>query len=81
MEHDRRFANLPHRRMLAKKREDRMIRDEDEKPLVEPLNLEKLGIEELRRYIAGLQAEILRAEAEIGRKQAHRTGAEALFRR
>jgi len=46
-----------------------------------PKDLTLLGIAELQEYIAGLEAEIARARAEIGAKQTQRTGAEALFKR
>jgi uncharacterized small protein (DUF1192 family) len=59
--------------------------DEDELPpgrKPPPLkDLTLLGIAELEDYIAGLQSEIARAEAEIAEKRKHRGGAEALFRR
>jgi uncharacterized small protein (DUF1192 family) len=44
-------------------------------------DLTLLGIAELEDYVAGLQSEIARAEAEIAEKRKHRGGAEALFRR
>ena len=40
-----------------------------------------LGLEELHAYIGELQREICRAEAEITRKQAHRSSADAFFRK
>lgn len=46
-----------------------------------PKDLTLLGIAELEQYIAGLEAEIARARAEIAAKQKQRTGAEALFKR
>lgn len=46
----------------------------------EPRNLEVLSIEALGQYIAELEAEIARVQAEIEAKQAHRSGAEAAFR-
>jgi uncharacterized small protein (DUF1192 family) len=46
-----------------------------------PKDLSLLGIAELENYIAGLEAEIARAQAEIAGKRKHRGGAEALFRR
>jgi uncharacterized small protein (DUF1192 family) len=48
---------------------------------VAPKDLGPLGIEELEDYIAGLEAEIARARAEIAIKQRRRLGAEALFKR
>ena len=46
-----------------------------------PKDLTLLGIAELEGYIAALEAEIVRARAEIAAKQKQRTGAEALFKR
>jgi len=46
-----------------------------------PKDLSLLGIAELEDYIAGLEAEIARAQAEIADKRKHRGGAEALFKR
>jgi uncharacterized small protein (DUF1192 family) len=61
-----------------------MAREEDE-PLtkrrrLEPLLLDSLGIEELRGYIDELKAEIVRVEADIGRKSSHRSAADAFFK-
>ncbi|HTW51899.1 MAG TPA: DUF1192 domain-containing protein [Stellaceae bacterium] len=59
--------------------------DEEELPRSKkpaPLkDLALLGIAELEAYIAGLESEIARAQAEIAEKRKHRGGAEALFRR
>ena len=60
--------------------------EEEEGPVrkrsrLEKLVLDTLGIEELREYIAELQAEIARVEADIERKQGHRSAADAFFRR
>ncbi|HEY0182492.1 MAG TPA: DUF1192 domain-containing protein [Rhodopila sp.] len=62
-----------------------MARDEDE-PLtrrrrLEPLLLDSLGITELQGYIDELKSEIVRVEAEIGRKSSHRSAADAFFKR
>jgi uncharacterized small protein (DUF1192 family) len=46
-----------------------------------PKDLTLMGIAELEEYIAGLDAEIARARAEIAAKQKQRTGAESLFKR
>jgi uncharacterized small protein (DUF1192 family) len=59
---------------------------EDDEPLMkrrrlEPLLLDSLGIEELRLYIDELKAEIIRVEADIGRKSSHRSAADAFFKR
>ncbi len=60
--------------------------DEEEGPVRKRTRLEKpvldtMGIEELRDYIAELKAEIERVEADIERKQGHRSAADAFFRR
>jgi uncharacterized small protein (DUF1192 family) len=60
--------------------------DEDEGPprkrvRLEKLVLDSLGIEELRDYIAELREEIARVEADIDRKQGHRSAADAFFKR
>ena len=60
--------------------------DEEEGPVrkrtrLEKLVLDNLGIAELRDYIAELTAEIERVEADIARKQGHRSAADAFFRR
>ena len=44
-------------------------------------DLSPLGLAELEDYIAGLEAEIERARAEIARKRAQKSGAEQLFKR
>jgi uncharacterized small protein (DUF1192 family) len=48
--------------------------------LEEPV-LDSLGITEMRDYIDELRAEISRVEADIARKQSHRSSADAFFRR
>lgn len=62
-----------------------MIEEEDgpvrKRIRLEKLVLDTLGIEELRDYIAELREEITRVEADIGRKQGHRSAADAFFRR
>lgn len=47
---------------------------------LEALLLDSLGVEELRDYIAELRDEIARVEADIGRKQSHRSVADAFFK-
>lgn len=47
---------------------------------VPPKDLTLLGIAELEEYIAALESEIARAQAEIAEKRKHRGGAEALFK-
>jgi uncharacterized small protein (DUF1192 family) len=63
-----------------------MAIEEDEGPIRKRARLEKpvldmLGIAELREYIDELNAEIARVEADIERKQDHRSAADAFFRR
>lgn len=43
--------------------------------------LDLWGVAELESYIVELREEIGRAEAEIGRKQSHRSAADAFFRK
>ena len=61
-----------------------ILDEEDLVPRNQPKPLKDLtlmGIAELEDYIAGLEAEIARARAEIAAKQQQRSGAEALFKR
>lgn len=57
--------------------------DEPRRPArrLTPLPLDTLGVEELRAYIGELREEIARVEADIGRKQGHRSAADAFFRK
>lgn len=50
-------------------------------PLLPQPPLDRLGIEELGQYIAGLEAEIGRARLEITRKHGVRDAADSVFRR
>jgi uncharacterized small protein (DUF1192 family) len=65
-------------------REIEMALEEDAPPIkrrrLEPLLLDSLGIGELRLYIEELNTEIVRVEADIGRKQSHRSAADAFFK-
>ncbi len=62
-----------------------MAMDEDlplrKRTRLEKLVLDTLGIDELRDYISELQAEIARVEADITRKNSHRSAADAFFKR
>ena len=62
-----------------------MAMEDDEpirkRPRLERPVLDSWGVVELREYIGELRAEITRAEAEIGRKESHRSAADAFFRR
>ena len=60
--------------------------EDEELPLrkrtrLEKLPLDTLGVDELREYIGELQAEIVRVEADIGRKNSHRAAADAFFKK
>jgi uncharacterized small protein (DUF1192 family) len=60
--------------------------EEEDLPVRKPTRLEKLvldtlGIEELRDYIGELHDEIARVEADIARKNSHRSAADAFFRK
>ena len=48
---------------------------------LEKLPLDLLGIDELNDYIGELREEIARVEADITRKQSHRSAADAFFRK
>lgn len=58
-----------------------MDTDEVDPPRVaaKPMDLSAMGVRELRDYIASLEAEIVRAEEMIAKKEAHKRGVEALF--
>jgi uncharacterized small protein (DUF1192 family) len=53
---------------------------EPRKKATAPRELDSLSVEELRNYIAELEAEIDRVKAKIAAKQAHLTGAASLFK-
>jgi uncharacterized small protein (DUF1192 family) len=42
-------------------------------------DLQPMSVTELKDYIAALESEIVRAEAAIQKKEAHKSGVEALF--
>ncbi len=62
-----------------------MAEDEDapvrKRTRLEKLTLDTLGVEELRDYIGELKDEIARTEADIARKQSHKSAADAFFRK
>ena len=67
-------------------REIAAMAQDDDLPLrkrtrLEKLTLDTLGIDELRDYIDELKTEIARVEADIDRKQNHRSAADAFFRK
>lgn len=49
-------------------------------PFVPPV-IDRWGVEELRGYVLDLRAEIARAEREIAKRDAHRSAADAFFRK
>jgi uncharacterized small protein (DUF1192 family) len=54
---------------------------EPRQPAKKPKDLSGLAIEELKDYIARLEAEIGRAKDMIAAKEKHRAGAQGLFKR
>jgi uncharacterized small protein (DUF1192 family) len=63
---------------MAAEEEDLPVR---KRSRLEKLVLDTLGIEELRDYIGELKDEIARVEADITRKNSHRSAADAFFRK
>lgn len=64
-----------------------MIDDREERPrplnanrFTPPPTLDGWSVDELRDYVAALQAEIARAEAAIAGRQSHRSAADAFFK-
>ena len=54
---------------------------EPKKPKPKPRELDTLAVAELEDYILELEGEIARARAAIAKKQDHRSGAEAFFKK
>jgi uncharacterized small protein (DUF1192 family) len=52
---------------------------EPPKPVAKPRDLQVMSVRELEEYIADLEQEIARADEMIAKKQAHKSGVEALF--
>ena len=67
---------------LSKKSGDGMDIDDLEPRKGKPQlkNLEPMGLDELREYIARLEDEITRTQIEIDRKEKHRQGLDGLFK-
>ncbi len=61
-----------------------MVQDDDlpvrKRRRLEPLVLDALSVEELHEYIQELRDEIGRVEADITRKNSHRSPADAFFK-
>ncbi len=51
---------------------------EPARPALKPLDLQQMSVEELKDYIAALEAEIARADGMISKKEAHKSGVDAL---
>lgn len=49
------------------------------RPVAKPADLQGMSIQDLKDYIASLEAEIARAEAMIVQKESHKSGADSLF--
>ncbi len=52
---------------------------EPARPVLKPIDFQPLSVGELKDYIAALEAEIVRAETAIAKKEAHKSGIESLF--
>ena len=52
---------------------------EDEPEPEKKVDLERLSVEDLQERIEALKAEITACEAELDRKQSHKSAADALF--
>ncbi len=50
------------------------------RPVLKPVDLQQMSIDELESYIAALESEIEKAQNMIASKQAHRSGLEGLFK-
>ncbi len=53
---------------------------EPPRPILKPLDMQQMSVEELRAYIASLDAEKERAKLMIAKKQDHLNAAAGLFR-
>lgn len=56
------------------------LEDDEIRPKVVPILLDRMGIAELERYIDELRAEIAQAEEQIASKRDHRSAADTLFK-
>ena len=54
---------------------------EDDAPKPAKLDLETMSVDDLRQRIEALKAEIAACEAEIEKKQAHKSAADDFFKR
>ncbi|MEM7491834.1 MAG: DUF1192 domain-containing protein [Pseudomonadota bacterium] len=53
--------------------------NEEPAPAPKPLDLERLSVDELKQRIEDLKVEIEACEAELSKKSAHKSAADALF--
>lgn len=53
--------------------------EENETPTEKPIDLENLSVDDLIQRIADLKADIIACEAELDKKQSHKSAADALF--
>jgi uncharacterized small protein (DUF1192 family) len=61
-----------------------MLFDDDNTPKNQPRkprSLDKMSVDELNEYINDLKAEIIRAEEDIRKKQAHKDAAASIFKK
>ena len=49
------------------------------RPVLKPLDMQQMSVSELQEYIQALQIEIKRTQDMIDKKEAHKSGIEALF--
>lgn len=59
-----------------------MLTDDDTDPKTrraKPRPLDNMSVPDLREYVLQLQAEIARAEAEMAKKEKHKSAADAIF--
>lgn len=54
---------------------------EDEAPKPAKLDLEQMSVDDLKQRIEALKLEIAACEAEINKKQAHKSAADDFFKR
>lgn len=60
-----------------------MITDDDTDPKTrraKPRLLDNMSVADLKEYVQQLQAEIMRAEAEIAKKEKHKNAVDAVFK-
>ncbi len=53
--------------------------EENDTPTAKPIDLESLSVDDLLERIDHLKAEITACEAELAKKQTHKSAADALF--